>query len=256
VTINGGFLSAYGLYTANFYGSRFYISDGARNEITFLNGTLTAVDCFFGRELNLDFNSGTINLTRCIMYCYNQLYRVDDTFVDNLAPSYLSSMNANPTIYGLVTPEFRYASSVGYTRAANLVNCDITSITYSWTGSYTTGSMTTREKYSFDLKVIDANGDAISGATVVIKDVTGVEVYNDTSDANGEITQQELVKQINVYTDSTATTVYTPHTITISAPGYQTKTMVLTMDRKREEVEVLEKVLDMNLSKHAYLANQ
>jgi len=39
--------------------------------------------------------------------------------------------------------------------------------------------------------------------------------------------------------------VYSPHTITISKPGYQTKTIQYTMDRRREEVEVLEPAVDI-----------
>jgi hypothetical protein len=44
-------------------------------------------------------------------------------------------------------------------------------------------------------------------------------------------------------------TYHTPHTITITKSGYQTKTMVLTMDRKREEVVVLEKQVETIVAK-------
>jgi len=129
--------------------------------------------------------------------------------------------------------------------------------------------------YAFKLTVIDSNGNPIQGVTVTIQNEQNTQNYGFnyttgadnsgplTTDANGEISQIVLIHYKHYNSTRTGywklcdTTVdYGKSTITISKPGYQTKTLKLTMDRKREEIEVLEKVLDMNLSKHAYLANQ
>ena len=101
-------------------------------------------------------------------------------------------------------------------------------------------------KYDFDLKVVDNNGNGISGATVVINDVDGNEVFNGTTDGNGDITQQQLVWK-TVYSGDVGKGTHsinemdtkTPHTITISKSGYKTRVIKYTMDRKREEVEKL-----------------
>jgi hypothetical protein len=202
------------------------------------------------------------------------------------------------------------------------------------------GQSTLLFKYSLSLKVVDKDGNPISGATVTVKDIngysdlwedTGRTLYSNYSDSStalsfdaitdinaGDILKLEMYherllvnstsapKTINVtraQQDTTArpanstnapkvwrqiaslvtdsdgianpdhpltsrelvinkndgsygTQAYendhvaagnlirnysTPHTLTISAPGYQTKTMILTMDRKREEVVALER---------------
>ena len=94
-------------------------------------------------------------------------------------------------------------------------------------------------------QAIDVSGNSVSSAAIVIKDATGTTVYSGNIDAQGRIPVQTLIntKYYWYYADGAwqrTDAVYTPHTITISKPGYQTKTMVLEMDRKREEVVVLE----------------
>ncbi len=110
----------------------------------------------------------------------------------------------------------------------------------------------------FNLKVVDASGDAISGATVTIKNVEGTSVFSGTTDAGGEIAEQTLVYYSGSfvqYQSSFTWVIKTPHTVTISKPGYQTKTLKLTMDRKREEVEVLEKEVPIYIGKGKVLVN-
>jgi len=120
----------------------------------------------------------------------------------------------------------------------NLTTSDITN-----TASNYAGTDGIYIENHFDLKVIDVSGNPISGAAVVIKDVFGTQVASISTDANGDITQQKLINAKAVWnypgTGITWTT-YTPHTVTISKTGYQTKTIKYTMDRRREEIEVLE----------------
>jgi len=118
------------------------------------------------------------------------------------------------------------------------------SITIGWTG-YGSRANYTYIKYRFDLKAVESDGTAISGATVTITDAGGTQVFSGTTDEDGDITQQQLNYYIGDYVKNVGYSwnLKTPHTVTISKTGYQTKTMVLTMDRKREEIVVLEKVV-------------
>jgi len=116
--------------------------------------------------------------------------------------------------------------------------------TYSFGGTKTA---TAYIQYSLNLTIQDKEGNTISGAAVTIKDYSGVEVFNGSTDDNGQISKQWLTK-IKSYRQEGASpieTILTPHTITISKSGYQTKTMKLTMDRKREEVVVLEPAVNL-----------
>jgi len=146
------------------------------------------------------------------------------------------------------------------TSIQNYIDCPMDSGNYSvGYGSMGTTTRQLRILKRFDLKVIDGAGNAIAGATVKIVDTEGTVFATLTTDGNGDIAEQKLWYKAASHTNPNnffTWETFTPHTITISKPGYQTKTLKLTMDRKREEIEVLEKVLDMNLSKHAYLANQ
>lgn len=128
----------------------------------------------------------------------------------------------------------QYQTSKSY----NLVN--VTANT--WPTTIAGAGSIIRRKYTFTVKVINSTGTAIEGATVSMVDKNGTAVFSTTTDASGDIAVQDVIYTI---IGNTETTEYSPHTVTISATGYQTKTMVLTMDRKREEIVVLEKAVDM-----------
>lgn len=122
------------------------------------------------------------------------------------------------------------------------------------------------EQYEFNLKVVDSTGTAISGATVTLTDTEGTLVNTLTTNATGDITQQDIThktyKPGTVYSvpyrqykaDIIAT--FSPYTITISKPGYVTKTIKYTVNRKMTEVETLEQIKDLNFSKRAKVITQ
>jgi hypothetical protein len=136
---------------------------------------------------------------------------------------------------------------------------------YLSTGMGLGGSMTFQ--YSLKIKATDVNGNALTSASVTIKDADGVETLA-TTDASGEYDAGYLTARILVplvsktgyegYSPKSETTMIadgtleanykTPHTITFTKPGYQTKIMRLTMDKKRDEVVVMEQVKDLNFS--------
>jgi len=129
--------------------------------------------------------------------------------------------------------------------------------------------------YGFKVKVIDAVGNPISGAVIIIQNEQNTQNYGFnmtngtdisgpfTTDANGETSEVALLRYKHYNSTRTGywkycdTTVdYGVSTVTISKSGYQTKTIKYTMDRKREEVEVLEKVKDLNFSKKGRFITQ
>jgi len=145
------------------------------------------------------------------------------------------------TFVGLTVYEVVFWQNYPNTSTCYMRNCTFTVKTYDITGA--DRGVTVYYQFSFDLKVIDENFSPMADATVVMKDQYGTQVFSVTTDASGDITSQwvtyeKRVKIINPPEDTD--TFYTPHTVTItSADGSLTRTIQYTMDRKREEVEML-----------------
>jgi len=124
-----------------------------------------------------------------------------------------------------------------------------------WYVNAINATLNIQQEYTLDLKIQDRAGNPISGVNIIIKDSSGTQVYSGTTDDGGNIPQQNLTHRgyfnetystggLKTYVMSDAT-LKTPHTVTISKKGYQTKTVKYTMDRRREEVEVLEPAIDV-----------
>lgn len=113
------------------------------------------------------------------------------------------------------------------------------------------------EQYELDLTVLDVDGNAISGATVVLTDSQSSQVFSTTTDSNGQITTQ--VATYKQYTGGTLysagyhqyladdVTTLSPHILTVSKAGYQTYTSVFDIDEKRGLVVTLQKSVDVFL---------
>lgn len=104
-----------------------------------------------------------------------------------------------------------------------MIDCDMDNWTvYDWPG---TTSGTVYRQYSVDLKVIQQNGTAISGAAVVIKDGDGNTIYSGTTDGSGDIPTQiityaEYTMDPILLGDNTQITLKGPHTFDIQVGGY------------------------------------
>jgi len=97
--------------------------------------------------------------------------------------------------------------------------------------------------YEFDLTILDMNGNAISGAVVKIEDTSGTEIINTTTDANGQITTEEIKAARythkvgsgngsgDTYTDTDA---QGPFNLWVSQPGYQTRFMEFSLTAKTD----------------------
>jgi len=95
----------------------------------------------------------------------------------------------------------------------------------------------------FDLTVIDENGDPLESVDVIIVNNEGETEYTGSTNALGQIPQQQLkyAYMDHVYRGANTWTIYTPHTVTLdgSGIGYETRSIEYTMDQRRDEVEML-----------------
>lgn len=118
-----------------------------------------------------------------------------------------------------------------------LYDCDIA------TRGYTSGSGDTPVLYynsTLGLTVQTADGTPISMASVVVTDSDDNVVYSGTTDANGQIPDQDVLYQTTtIVSGDFSDASHTPHTVTITATGYPVRTLILDMSSKHVDVEVL-----------------
>jgi hypothetical protein len=126
------------------------------------------------------------------------------------------------------------------------------------------GRWSLKEKYSFDLTVVDDNGVAISGATVVIKDANDVVLFTATTGVTGAITQQVLISKefhfdpINNPSTGISENVYTTCNFTVSKDGYETYTCEGATIEKTDLIVSLKNVVPVRktVDGRLLLANQ
>jgi len=159
--------------------------------------------------------------------------------VDSTFSAYIAYQNKTGTVDGckIKTVTHRDGNVTTY------LDTTITSITFADTGAGASDGVATF-KWRFDLHIQDKDGNAISGATVDIVDNQGTKTTV-TTDASGDIAQQQLIEKITTLhypneVPATTTVTYTPYTVTISKTGYVTKVIQYTIDQKRVEIETLE----------------
>jgi hypothetical protein len=133
---------------------------------------------------------------------------------------YTSDMYRTVTISNLYARDCTYVFSPtnagGYDHY--LINPDIDNWAFNW--GTTWGKI--YRQYSFDLTVRDDNGDPLNGATVVLLDKNGNQLFTTTTDANGKITTQTVT--YGYYTRETGDTLngYAPFTLKVYKLGYRT----------------------------------
>jgi len=122
-----------------------------------------------------------------------------------------------------------------------LINADFDTWSISWVNS--TGEF--QRKYELDLRVTDEAGDPIVGATVLLEDKDGTQVFSVTTDSNGDIATQEVLH--TTYNSDDTSTAHGPFTMTISKSGtsYLTQIHKLTLDEVTKEQISLTDVSDL-----------
>lgn len=87
-------------------------------------------------------------------------------------------------------------------------------------------------QYSFNLKVVDKASNPIRNASVKIWDKNNNLVVNETTDVNGQISEQILTYGYYDKEHENTPIMQTPHTIKIAKAGYQTYEKKFTSDKK------------------------
>jgi|GEM_PF-3795474 len=274
--INGSFIyyntksvsngNAAAWYNLKMYGTKMWMTNvGFGNFVP--AGVCEFIDCIFDTwylYMGQLISAGSV-IRRCMLdftyywYLYTGNLEIDKVFLAKACSGILSGVGANNTINNVEFASTQqlhryYACNVTLTNCTGLLNENIKS--YSPSG---TSDLWVKKRFTIDLKIQDVDGNPISGATVKCVDGQGTTVVDTTTDANGNIAQQTLTVYQKLWeypSWSVVETDYNPFTFTISKSGYQTKIIKYTMDRKREEIEVLEKVLDYNLSRKARVLSQ
>jgi hypothetical protein len=94
-----------------------------------------------------------------------------------------------------------------------------------------------RKRYSFNLKLIDNNGNPVSGATVKLYDTYGNLVFSLTTNSTGQIPTQYVMTYITWWNKSENWTIrheknYNPFTLVISHPSYPPVIMKWNIEQK------------------------
>lgn len=112
---------------------------------------------------------------------------------------------------------------------------------------WVTGNPLIYRKHTFNLTVQDEDGNALSDATVTMIDSNGDQVFSETTDSSGQISEQTVTRSYvqktwddNEYTsdivknlDNDTTDDLSPHTLTIVKNGYYTYTVEFTLDQAK-----------------------
>jgi len=98
-------------------------------------------------------------------------------------------------------------------------------------------------QYSFNLKVVDEEGNPIQNAIVKIYDKNNNIVVDENTDSNGKIPEQIITR--GHYENAYGNTLqdYSPHTLIISKDGYKEYTLKFTIDKKTDWTIALQKEL-------------
>lgn len=221
-----------------FYSSSFISTSpqGARShQIRSLRNNAPVYNCLFD---NVMFNTGSIDGYRITMIKGNiPLSRssgtFDDLFIQQPDGYYVYWYQAE-------TGNLKNFKGIGHTGVwgsirvlditvdHDIINGDLDAWTFNW-GTGSTAKV--YRKYTFNLKVTQKDGSPINGATVTLKDKDGNQVFQVTTDAQGEIAEQTVSRGYYDQPNGNTLQDYSPHALIIEKAGYQTYEKKFTMDK-------------------------
>ncbi len=210
------------------YGCAF---DGGGHDVR--GSTMDAYDCKF--ETYLSYGAA-LNIQRCTMTSWILQFPGHDATIENI---WVVGSGGDLLPYGdatmrnvIVPDTLRPGGGTSGNQYA--INCQ------AGTWGNVSPNATLYRQYTYDLQVVDRNGAPIENVTVVMKDKDDAQLFSLTTDANGDITQQDISYIIYTYSGGLVTDERTPHTVTLSKAGYITKTIISDIDQQRIDVEVLQ----------------
>jgi len=127
-----------------------------------------------------------------------------------------------------------------------LINVDSDTWLISWGGGAANTAKIFR-KYTIDLRVTDEDGVAIEGASVKLEDKDDNEIFDVTTDSNGDIATQTVTYAYYEQPTGSTANLYSPFTMTISKAdtSYLTQVHILVLDEKIKEQVSLTDVSDI-----------
>jgi len=102
------------------------------------------------------------------------------------------------------------------------------------------------DKISYNINVVDAGGNALNGATVKMYDKDNTLLFTETTDANGNIAEQEITRElVSLVVLVVTTDPKSPFKIVVSKAGYKTYEEYVSYD----ESEAVKKTIPMEYIK-------
>ena len=92
-------------------------------------------------------------------------------------------------------------------------------------------------QYTFTLKVVDENGNPISGAKVSVYNRSGCLEFEDTTDANGRIPTHIITRGYYDQAHGSTLVDFSPHTLVIEKEGYETYKTQFTPTKAIEAID-------------------
>jgi len=212
-----------------FYGSRFTKFGGGAYPPTF-PWNVSIIDSQLVSDTMFYFPSGSNGtLTRVLysvpyyIYIYSGSISINQLILPSYAQGVLAGAGSPAVVSNVVFSSGQYLNRF-YDAWVDLVDCVISPSQI--LSSIPTGrDVWVRKRYSFNLKLIDKNGNPVSGATVKLYDTYGNLVFSLTTNSTGQIPTQYITTYITWWNMSENWSkrhekYYTPFTLVVSHPSY------------------------------------
>jgi len=224
-----------------FYGSRFtryggsFASPMFRYNVSIIDSQLVSDTQFF-------FSSGSNGTLTRVLYSvpyYIYIYSGSISINQLILPSYALGVLAgqgSPAVVSNVVFSSGQSLARFYDAWVDLIDCVISPsqiLSISPQGR----DVWVRKRYSFNLKLLDKNGNPVSGATVKLYDTYGNLVFSLTTNSSGQIPTQYVMTYITWWNMSESWSVrheknYNPFTLVISHPNYPPVIMKWNIEQK------------------------
>jgi len=218
-----------------FYGTAFS-AQSKRHRILIDNAVVGRVwNCLFNNLCELGQTCSAVDIYD-VSLLYTSVYMIDRPratlndvkVIYGVKPLYINNSCTFRNIKTINT--ISYDISVGGVfngMASYFIDCELSLWNIRW-ASVVSGII--YRQYTFNLKVIDTDNNAIGTASVVLKDKDGNVVLSVATNASGIIAEQTI--SYGYYNQANGNTLqsYSPHTLTIKKAGYQTYQSTFTLD--------------------------
>lgn len=172
----------------------------SKTNCTMLDTTITQGDVALGQGLATFSNVTGMNNSRVFQTTTNtQITGSNVRFINNVYPTLLLGTNFN----------VKYINSVSASISDGIGNASSQGIT--------------QDVFTYDLKVLSKTGIPISGASVQLINTSGSSLFSTTTNASGNITQQEVTLYIrNIVSNTGPVQNLSPYTLIVNKDGYDT----------------------------------